>query len=137
MVEGLNQLSLKLKRVIPNAVEGELRRELAKHAEKIVATAKSLAPFKSGDLKDSIGWVFGTQIPDGAFALGEVRGGNSSLVVTIYAGSEDAFYVFFQEFGTRERSANPFFFPAYRLHRRAARTGMTKAIKRGLQKGAA
>lgn len=136
MVQNLRRLEAKLLRKIPRAVERNLRIVLERYAEKIVALARRLAPYDDGVLHDSIGWTWGTDISDGAMSLGALASPDGVLVITIYAGSDDAFYARWQEFGTQAFAANPFFFPAYRLNRRGVRSAMTRAIKNGLKEGA-
>ena len=89
-------------------------------AAEIVAEMKLLVPVDSGDLRDSIGWTWG-DIPAGSFIIDEIRSGKNAgqqyatLRIKIYAGSREAFYARFIEFGTRTGvSAQPFFFAAYK-----------------------
>ena len=133
MVKGLRSLERKLTVTIPRKVEAELRKTMARQANKIVAMMQSLAPFKDGDLEASIGWVWGTTIPDGAIPFGGVGGSENDIVITIYAGSKEAYYALFQEFGTQDMAANPYFFPSWRYHKRGTKSAMARAIGRGLK----
>lgn len=136
MVKGLKSLERKLTRKIPKAINKHLRVALAVFADKIVATAEGFVQERTGRLKNSIGWVWGDKIPDGAISLGTVsKSKGSDLFITVFVGDKDAFYVFFLEFGTSKSPAFPFFFPAYRLQKRAGKSGITRALKRGLREG--
>lgn len=76
--------------------------------------------------------------------------------ITIFAGNDEAFYARWVEFGTRAHSlfrnasvergkrqdlgamhpgarAEPFFFPAFRMHSRSTRAAMTRAFRRAMQ----
>ncbi len=148
MVEGLRALRRKFKVTIPRAVERHLKQAMEVFADKVVASAESFVPEKEGDLKNSIGWVWGTNIPSGAISLGGVSpGGNDRLVITIFAGDESTMVsvrpdsdfklqnALMQEFGTENMPANPFFFVSYRLNKRGGLSGMTRAMKRGIKEG--
>ena len=89
-------------------------------AAEIVAEMKLLVPVDSGDLRDSINWTWG-DVPAGSFMIDEIRSGKNAgqqyatLRIKIYAGSREAFYARFIEFGTRTGVlAQPFFFAAYK-----------------------
>lgn len=117
-------------------VEVAVKAELEKYAAQIVAEMKMLVPVKSGALRDSIGWTWG-DAPKGSLTLGTVKGRAEGIYITIYAGTRDkslgegdAFYARFQEFGTKNQPANPFFFPVWRANRRRVRSGINRAIKK-------
>ena len=160
MVKNLKSLERKLRLKIPRAVERQLRQQMAVAADRIVQTAQGLVPQRHGDLKNSIGWVWGNDAPKGSISLGSLFGsgsGDSDLVITIFAGDDEAFYARWVEFGTQPHSTTsgadisrnkrqsnrvhggtppqPFFFPAYRLNRRSAKSRISRAIKKGLAEG--
>lgn len=139
MVKGLKSLDRKLTRTIPQAVRKHTRSAMAVWADKFVASAEAFVPEDQGDLFASIGWVWGTEIPDGAVSVGTIQGDSSEFVITVFAGktneSGEAFYARWVEFGTKDNPPQPFFFPAYRLHRRAGKARVTRAIRRGLKEG--
>lgn len=155
-VEGLTAFQRKMA-LIPKSVTDELRKELEKQATELVAMMRRLAPKDTGALANSIDWTWGAA-PAGAIAIGTVAGSKDSVLrITVYAGGAvgtkrrqarssgdrnsdkhrsgyfDSDVARFQEFGTKDMPANPFFFPSYRAKRRTIRSAMTRAIKRGLK----
>lgn len=137
-VEGLSAFQRKMA-LIPKVVIEEVRKELEKQATELVEMMRRLAPKDSGALAASIGWTWG-DAPAGSIKLGTVAASEgSSLRITVYAGAAGkkkdggTFYARFQEFGTRNMPANPFFFPAYRAKRRKIRGALSRAVKRGLK----
>lgn len=150
----LARLEKKINR-LPKVAIDEIKASMAAVADDIVKLAKSLVPVDTGDLQDSIGWTWGSP-PRGSLTLGKyvksVLG--KGLTITIYAGDDSAYYARWVEFGTKaaaaqpsRRNANykrtvimtkalaahhataakPFFFPAYRAHRKSAKAAIRKA----------
>lgn len=113
-------------------------------AQEIVDAMKAMAPVDKGDLRDSINWTWGS-VPAGSFVVDEIRSGKNAgdqyatLRIKIYAGSRDAFYARFQEFGTRSQPAQPFFFPTWKRERskfrRKIRAAIRKRIKEAFNNG--
>jgi hypothetical protein len=138
---GAKRLERKLKVSIPKAVRAEVRKALAKQATRIVAAMKVLAPEW---LRDSIDWTFGNP-PSGAVVLADFGGAESDMGVTIYTTDWRARWF---EFGTAERvqrstgrrvgriTAQPFFYPAFRLFRQPARSAIARAVRKGIKEGA-
>ena len=162
MVKGLKSLQDKLLRRIPKHVRAEVSKEMAARADKIVATMKSYVPRDSGLLATSIGWTWGKP-PKGTMTIGKMKPGKKGgLRITFYAGGPtttgkirkddrsalkklyhratfqgipDYDYALAQEYGTKDHAPSPFFYPSWRLHKRAAKAGITRAMKRGIAKG--
>lgn len=149
-VIGLDRLKRKMRK-LPEAVEAEIRPVMQQSAHEIVDFAKGLVPVESGTLRESIGWTWG-DAPEGAMVLGQVqRGGAGNMVITIYAGNDEAFYARFVEFGTAPHlnggrfagsdnpgtSAQPFFYPAYRAKRRLVRGRVSRAVNKAAKRVAA
>lgn len=158
---GLAALEKKLNR-LPSVALEEIKRSMEKVADDIVRLAKSLVPVDEGDLQHSIAWTWGT-VPKGALTLGKVARSalGKQLTLTIYAGDETAFYARFVEFGTKyaparaarrdsrykrtfiltkalaehhATRAQPFFFPAYRAHRKSAQSAIRRATRTAARK---
>lgn len=105
---------------IPDIAREAAAAAMEECAAEIVAEMKMLVQVDSGDLRDSIGWTWG-DIPAGSFMIDEIRSGKNAgdqyatLRIKIYAGSKEAFYARFIEFGTKTGvRAQPFFFAAYK-----------------------
>lgn len=166
---GLDKLQRRLFQLPKEAVK-EIKIAMEKSANEIVALMKTLAPVgqysgikgsnNPGALRDSIGWTWGNA-PKGTISLGTVRGGSNAkdLKITIFAGSKEAYYARWVEFGTRAHGidvknavtmgragvdfgkhvdhpgakATPFFFPAYRAMRKRARTRIGSAVRKSIK----
>lgn len=118
---------------IPEAVRINAKAELEDIADDLVAQMYSLAPQASGDLAGSIGWTWG-DAPSGSVVVGKVGGREyGALRITIYAGNKKAFYARFQEFGTKNMAANPFFYPTWRVNKRRVKARLTRVIKKAIK----
>ena len=126
---------------IPDIAREAAAAAMEEGAQEIVDAMKMAAPIESGDLRASIGWTWG-DIPAGSFMIDEIRSGKNAgqqyatLRIKIYAGSREAFYARFIEFGTKTGvRAQPFFFAAYKKwggkakFRRRIRDRIRKRIK--------
>ena len=118
---------------IPAAVRKNVRYELEEIADQLVAQMYGLAPQLTGDLAQSIGWTWG-DAPEGSVVVGQVGGrAYGTMRITIYAGSKEAFYAVWQEFGTSKMAANPFFYPVWRQNRKRVKSRLTRAIKKAIK----
>jgi HK97 gp10 family phage protein len=117
--------------LLPGAFKTVATDILSKAADDIVATMKNFVPVDQGDLRDSIGWTFG-DTPKGATAFAKTRPIKSAggMRITIYAGNDKAFYARFVEFGVLKIgvSAQPFFYPAWRIHKKRLRSRLTRGF---------
>lgn len=143
MAELSTRLRARLAKV-PDILREAAASAMEECAAEIVAEMKMLVPVDSGDLRDSIGWTWG-DIPAGSFMIDEIRSGKNAgqqyatLRIKIYAGSREAFYARFIEFGTKTGvRAQPFFFAAYKKwggkakFRARIRAAIRKRIKEAL-----
>ncbi|MBR9764810.1 MAG: hypothetical protein GYB53_15095 [Rhodobacteraceae bacterium] len=159
MVKGRERFRRKMLHDIPDAIRAEVIKQLEKEAAKVVEAMRRLVPVRTGALFRSIGWTWGAA-PAGAVVLGRVAQHEfSRIAITIYAGGTEATArqqsrasgtrardqkrpgtfdtdnARFQEFGTINMPANPFFFPAWRSERNRVNANLRRAIKRGVRKG--
>jgi HK97 gp10 family phage protein len=142
MVQGAERLRARFK-AVPKTVIDEVANAMETHADIIVGDMRRLVPKRTLALHDSIGWTWG-DAPKGTITLGKVRRASDRLgqiAITIYAGTRDkslgdadAFYARFHEFGTVKMTANPFFFPAWRANRKAAKSAIKRAINRAVKR---
>lgn len=107
-------------------------------AVEVVAEMKRLAPVDSGALRDSIGWTWG-DVPAGTFTIADIRSGKNkgeqyaTLRIKIYAGSKQAFYARWQEFGTKDRPAQPFFHVTWRKQKAKFRNRIRAAVRAAIR----
>lgn len=118
---------------IPKTVRKNLRFEMEEIADRVVSEMYSMAPQLTGDLAGSIAWTWG-DAPEGSMVIGSVgKRSHAGMRITIYAADKDTFYGAFQEFGTINMPANPFFFPVWRARKRWAKGRMTRSIKKAIR----
>lgn len=138
---------------IQGAPRAAMKEALRQNATEIVAMQKRLAPVASGDLRNSIGFTFGTYRSANANVRGVSGGGGGDpdLSVTIHAGDARAFYAAMLEFGASGPwtiggrfagathpgfSAEPFFYPAWRALRRRSKSRLTRAMRKSIREAA-
>lgn len=147
-MQGRKKLLQRLQK-IQKAPRRAARAALEKGAADIATSARNLAPKKSGALAASIGHTFGNWKPANANVrgFGATRGGDPDLTVTVHAGSTAAFYVSWVEFGTSPHDnggkfkgtkhpgavAQPFFFPAWRMHKRRVKSSISRAMSKAIR----
>lgn len=140
MVKGVEQLRARFRR-IPERLQAEIERVMEAQAEKIVRDMKRIVPVDKGALRDSIGWTWG-DVPTGAMTIGKVSPskGEKIMAIKIYAGTrdkklgdKDAFYAAFQEFGTQNMAANPFFWPTWRRSRSRVKSAISRAVGKAIR----
>lgn len=158
-IKGLDRLQRKLA-ALPVVAKDEMRKAMAQSADEMVAMAKALVPVSpvdGGTLRDSIGWTWDAP-PTGSMVLGTVRARKTTraqkrkaatdaafaevrrdagLLATIYAGSSDAFYARWVEFGTAKATKQPFFFVSYRAVRKRAKNRIRRSQRTAAKKVAA
>lgn len=154
------RIEAKLKQIPAVAVDAA-RLAMEEGAKEIVAMMRTLVREESGTLRRSIGWTWG-DLPPGTFMIDEIRSGQNkgdqyaTMRIKIYAGSKEAFYARFIEFGTRPHSlqtnasvdrelrqdegewhpgarARPFFFPAWRYKKAEFRRLIQKRVREAIR----
>ena len=133
MVEGLDALNRRWW-AIPDRVRAEVVAAMEATAENVVRDMRNIAPKgETGNLVRSISWTWG-EAPAGSITIGKSTAGRSygAMTLTIYAGDGAAFYARFQEFGTKDMPASPFFYPIWRIWRRRVRSRIAAAVRRAI-----
>lgn len=101
--------------------------------EQVASAMRYLAPRDQGELIRSIrvedAETVSTAKGDRGFIGVIVKAGDATTVVTNARGGTFQ-NARIQEFGTRSRAANPFFFPAYRANRTRVRGAITRAVRK-------
>ena len=129
----LARLDRKLKR-LPEVARAHIRAEMEMVAEDIVGMMRRLAPKDQGDLAASIGWTWG-KAPKGAGVVATAKSSlGADMSITIYAGSAEAYYARWQEFGTQDMPASPYFYVSWRASKKAAKRRLRKANRTAVSK---
>lgn len=132
MVEGIPQFHAMMRRRMAAAIAaGKMASEQG--GETLVQQAKFLVPVDQGELArsirsestDSVSTTDGTR----AFVGVLVKAGDETTVVQNSTGGRFQ-NARIQEFGTKSRAANPYFFPAWRANKRRIRASITRAIRK-------
>jgi HK97 gp10 family phage protein len=125
---------------MPNEVRSAIKQSLAQVADEITDYQRRLVPVASGKLKESIVSIFGDKpaAPNsGVIGGGGTILGDPDLTLWILAGSEEAYYARWVEFGTVAQRGQPFFFPPYRAFRRRGRRMVGNAMRKAMRRVAA
>lgn len=154
------RIEAKLKQIPAVAVDAA-RIAMEEGAKEIVSLMRASVREVSGTLRNSINWTWG-DLPPGTFMIDEIRsGGNkgdqyATMRIKIYAGSKEAFYARFIEFGTRPHSlqtnasvdrelrqdegewhpgspARPFFYPSWKTKKNDFRNLIKKRVREAIR----
>ncbi|MEF2074354.1 HK97-gp10 family putative phage morphogenesis protein [Consotaella aegiceratis] len=129
---GLSKLQKRFA-AIPGDVRAAGQKSALKQAEAMAATMRRLAPEDSGDLKDSI-----TVTPGGQSTPPYSQPGGAAVVpenaAAVTVGNDDVRYPHLVEHGTKNTPAQPYFWPAVRLHNKKAKVAIKSAIRRAVKK---
>jgi HK97 gp10 family phage protein len=126
---------------LPKNWKRALGQAVSEGAEEVADLQRQLVPLDDGHLRDSIGTFLTADGTKAYVVAGDT--GNDADVAAITRGrsgkARKAFYGVLVEYGTKQRPATPFFWPAWRakmpsLKRRFARM-FAKAFKAGQLKG--
>lgn len=134
-LQGLPELKKKLI-LLRTKTEAAIAPVMAEAGNEITEMMKRLVPVDRGTLRDSIGWTFG-EAPEGSIKVGTFKQG--ALTLTIYAGSKEAFYARWVEFGTHGSAghaatpAQPFFYVSWRANRKPVKRKIAKAIQEAVE----
>ncbi|TPM92726.1 HK97 gp10 family phage protein [Mesorhizobium sp. B2-1-3A] len=129
---------------LPAAMRTEIQKALVVSAEETNDLQQRFVPVDKGDLKRSIGYVLGDEVPEGAGISTAPAKGSTDLTVTMFAGNATTIVTnkrgvefqnaVLQEFGTKKMSANPFFFPGFRIGKKRAKPRLARAVSAGAKK---
>lgn len=96
---------------LPKNIREEIKPALASGATEITELQYALVPVDTGLLRASIDWGFGEPPRESKLGGGgdkEPPGNTNDLKVSIWAGSFEAYYARWVEFGTHARAAGPY-----------------------------
>jgi len=138
---GLAKLQRRLDK-IPKEIKEQVKREMERQADQIVAQMKAAVPVESGNLRNTIGWTWG-RLGKGQHALAQAKNAlGSEMTLTVYAGnastrvdhgSGERQLARLIEFGTRTMKAQPFFYPVYRAKKKKARAAIRKSVGKAVK----
>ena len=132
---GIGRLRRRLA-AIPAQVKAATQPALLKQANAMATTIRSFAPddpaTSAPDLKSSIAIT-----PAGQSTPPYSQPGGSMVVpenaVAITVGNSEVRYPHLQEYGTTHHHAQPFFWPAVRLHNKKARAAIKRAVGKAVR----
>ena len=125
-VRNRDKLARKLNRLAPE-VQRALAASNAEAAREMVASAQNLAPVgDTGALRASIRAEF----VGGETGAVRVLAGGSTTTKRARGGHGSYDYAMGQEFGTSDTTAQPFFFPSFRLAVKRHRGRVTRAVNK-------
>ena len=156
MVKGLAALHRRFA-AIPDRIKDAVTKPMEAYAEQIVTMMRHAVPVDQGDLSASIGWTWG-DAPKGSVTVGSVGAYKYDTIrITIFAGGADKTKrsqarasgtlardqkrsgdfetdnAKFQEFGTQNMPANPYFYVSWRANRRRVKAGITRAVRKAIK----
>ncbi|MBS0535379.1 MAG: HK97 gp10 family phage protein [Proteobacteria bacterium] len=138
---GIRRLTERLN-AIPVAVKEAVRPSLEQSGGELVGAMRSLAPVSAdgshgkppGTLKDSI-----LMTPPGATTPAYSQPGGQHVVpenaVAVSAGNSECRYAHFPEYGTKKMTAEPYFWPSYRLLKKRIKARTKRAISKAVREG--
>ena len=130
-VEGLKAVQTALRQLPDATAKNVMRRVLREAGKPIAETARQLAPFEDGDLRDSI--AVSTKLSKSQRKKHR-KGGKDDVEVFVGAGPHPQAHL--QEFGTSNHPAQPFLRPAWDKHKRAVLDGIKEAMWTEIRKAA-
>lgn len=140
----------KVLKALPKTVRARLRQAILEGANEIADMQKSLAPVRTGALRDSIVVTPGDQDPPRYAALKSKRTEKDpELAAIISAGNSKVRYAHLVEFGSSPHinagqypgtvnpgaRAQPYFYPGFRARRKSAQNRINRAARQGIKDG--
>ncbi len=118
---------------VPETIKKAVQPTLKRQASNMATTMRGLVPVADGDLQRSIEVTpAGQQTPPYSQPGGSMTVPENAVAVTV--GNTDVRYAHLVEYGTTKTPAQPYFWPAVRLHRnkaqQAIKRGVSRAVKR-------
>jgi HK97 gp10 family phage protein len=129
---GISRLKARLA-AIPRDVTAAVQPALQKQAAAMAGTMRSFVPVDTGATRDSI-----TVTPGGQQTPAYSQPGGSMTVptnaVAISVGDHEVRTAHLVEYGTKHAAAQPFFWPAVRLHNAKSKKAIKAAVGRAVRK---
>lgn len=129
---GIGRLQRRLA-AIPTAVKEAVQPALLKQGEAMANTMRQFVPVDTGDTRESI-----TVTPAGRSTPAYSQPGGSMVVpenaVAVTVGDQEVRTAHLVEYGTEKAPAQPFFWPAVRLHNKKATSAIKRAVGTAVRK---
>lgn len=137
-------------KALPKTVRAQLRRAVLDAAEDMAKMQRSLAPVRTGALRDSIIVTPGDEDPPRYAALKSRRTEKDpELAAIISAGNSKVRYSHLVEFGTAPHQnegqfpgtfnpgvrPQPYFYPGFRARKKSAQNRINRAARQGIKDG--
>lgn len=117
---------------IPVAARATMAAEIDAAASQVVFAARTLVPKKSGRLASTIRKVAGEHE-----LQTKVVAGGAATTKPVRNGADASYdYALGVEFGTQDTPPHPFFFPAYRLTKKRAKSRVRRAVSKAAREAA-
>lgn len=125
----VEELKRRLTQILPS-VTAETMAEVRKQGERLADLMRRSVPVETGKLKRSI------RVEPGRNKVSvRVMAGGELTTVEVRGGSGIPYdYSRGVEFGTAKSTAEPFFWPSYRLLKRPIRSSLSRAVRKGIEK---
>ena len=137
MVNGVPQVRAMFRRK-GAAVVGAGKAAARKGGSEVADVMRYLVPTDEHELQRSIrvedAATVSTRGGERDFIGVKVKAGDETTIVTNKSGGRFQ-NARIQEFGTRKRAANPYFFPAWRMNRTRVRGAITRAVRKAWVSG--
>jgi len=129
---GIGRLQRRLA-AIPKAVKDATQPALRKQGETMVGTMRRFVPKETRDLEYSIKYTMaGNQTPAYSQPGGSMTVPENAVAITV--GNTDVRYGHLVEYGTTKMQAQPYFWPAVRLHNKKSRQAIKRAVATAVKK---
>lgn len=126
-------------RRLPETVKTAVRASLAQSADELVAAQQRAAPVRTGTLKRSIIWEWGS--------AGRKASALEDFTITVHIGPEARYYAHLVEFGAAPHTnegmfagsenpgapPQPFFYPTYRAQKKTIKAHTRAALRKGIR----
>lgn len=130
-IKGLDKLNARLA-AIPQGVKDALQPALAQSGDELKDRIQGLAPVDTGALRDSVAvTTAGNTTPPYSQPGGSMVVPENSVVVTV--GNSEVRYPHLVEYGTHDTTAQPYFWPAWRLSKSRIKNRLTRAIRKAIR----
>lgn len=112
-----------------------MREVLDDSAKQVTDMQRALVPVDQGDLRDSIGYSMGTKDLNAVIEAGDTASADHTVLLTRRKSGKrvNAYYGVIVEYGSANRPATPFFWPAWRALKKLIWGRLKRAFRKALK----